>query len=119
MQLRGSAIGAFITIGVLIVACSSSPSHPPIDTTGPTSGGSGGGQSLPGDGGVVEDGGTVVILDSSAADAGVSCLTAPCLGCCDNLNICRAGTLNAQCGISGGICSPCPGTQTCIGGACQ
>jgi hypothetical protein len=52
-----------------------------------------------------------------------SCTPLNCSGCCDG-NICRIGTLLAQCGANGTACASCGAGQQCVGaspngGSCQ
>ncbi|MBI5497725.1 MAG: hypothetical protein HY904_22145 [Deltaproteobacteria bacterium] len=43
--------------------------------------------------------------------AGCSGLT--CSGCCDDEDVCQAGTDDGACGEGGGRCMACPGNQIC------
>ncbi|MDP3236177.1 MAG: hypothetical protein Q8N26_25535 [Myxococcales bacterium] len=54
-----------------------------------------------------------------SSDAGPGCTAESCPnGCCDG-DRCVAGTSAMACGARGGACSTCPGSETCVNGACS
>jgi len=118
MKLRACAAGAFIVIVGTLEACSSTPSQPPIDTSGSTAGGQSGGSSAATP--ASEDAATAFGAPDDAAvnEAGTSCLTT-CQGCCTTANVCLGGEANTGCGINGLTCQTCLGGTQCSGGQCE
>ena len=123
--MKSSSWVATVVVAVAGVAfaCSSAPSHPPLQTTGGTnpgpSPGGGSGRADGGtDGGVpYQDAGPGPSTDG-AVEGGV-CTGGNCSGCCDAINNCQTGTFNAACGVLGVSCVTCTAGTTCSGGFCQ
>jgi hypothetical protein len=110
---------AVTALATIAFACSSSPSRPPIDTTG--------GGPAPGSGSpkpdaatpTNEDAGTPVTpVADGGTEAGV-CSAGGCGGCCNAINQCVAGTTIQACGVLGVPCVMCMAGSNCTGGYCQ
>lgn len=67
--------------------------------------------------------GAVVLALSLSVSCGdddpEGCGPTNCLGCCDALGFCQAGTTSAYCGAWGTACMFCGVGQACTGGTCQ
>ena len=122
MKAKTWVLGVVVLGAAITAACSSTPTHPPIETSGGSNPGpAGGGGSSPAqdaDGGTTASGDAGTPIGDGGA-AATSCNNGNCNGCCDTLQRCQPGTSTAVCGVSGGLCLSCQAGAICSGGFCQ
>ncbi len=116
-------LGGALSVVAMVFACSSTPTQPPIETTGtgaPSQGGNSNPPAGSSSGGVSDDGGGLSTSVDASFDGG-NCNSGSCAtGCCNFLtNTCESGQSNTYCGISGEACVACPTGTSCTGGGCQ
>jgi hypothetical protein len=126
--MKAASIAASVLVtACIIAACSSTPSRPPIDTTGSVNPGSGGatGATPSDDAGATgtDGGGTTAASDDGGTpiEGGAACSSGNCTGCCiaSAPTTCFQGTTNSACGLLGSFCLTCTAGFNCVNGGCQ